>query len=257
MLRRCDHVIRDRVPREEPLQEVPLALLCHRRGAPDQEREVAAVDGGARNQDPLPPPPHGNPAAEQPARAVGAAQLPAPGRVLRRKRVRRVLRVLGEGRRGDGQAAPDPAALPPPPPQGRRREGAAGEAGDQHVRADEHDAEEALREPPQEGRRRYQRQGRQPIAAAEHRDAAAQVLQPPLPLRGPGARPAFRRGGAPGGELIQATRARQAPREGRGGGAPCADFLPDDPRPRHPRRLLLVPQPQVLPHRRRDLGGDS
>ena len=31
-VRDCDHFLRDRVPREEPLQEVLLALRCNRRG---------------------------------------------------------------------------------------------------------------------------------------------------------------------------------------------------------------------------------
>ena len=118
--------------------------------------------------------------------------------------------------------------------------------------------------------------GRQ-VAAAQHRDAAAQVLQPPVPLPGRGARAPLLHGRPPRRERRYVTHPwllRTSPRvvpcstsivstfcrqDGAAGHAAAQaaaaglarpHLLPDDAPPRHPGGLLHLPPVQVLPHRR-------
>ena len=76
----CD-VVRDLYQGEVCLQALQLALPGHRRGSPHQEREVDAVTDCARVQIDESFAVDGNPASEQPARTVVAAQLPVAGRL--------------------------------------------------------------------------------------------------------------------------------------------------------------------------------
>ncbi|CAM9440889.1 unnamed protein product, partial [Heterosigma akashiwo] len=94
--------------------EVRVAVPGRGRGAPPEERELHVQPDGAVVRGGAPAADHGHAAAEQPARALGAAQLPAAGRVQLQRAVRRVVQP-GRGRRG-GQAHHDPAAAQDPAP---------------------------------------------------------------------------------------------------------------------------------------------
>ena len=88
-------------------------------------------------------------------------------------------------------------------------------------------------------------------AHAQHPHAAAQVRQPPVPLRRRGAASLHQRP-APRRQQRQARPARQAAPTAGGGRAPSAHLLADDADARHPRGLPVVPAAPLLPHRRLD-----
>mmetsp|Transcript_19065 Transcript_19065/g.47848 ORF Transcript_19065/g.47848 Transcript_19065/m.47848 type:complete len:307 (+) Transcript_19065:243-1163(+) len=264
-LRRLRHLLRGRHQGEGRAPEVPLAVSHHRRGSQDQERGVDAVSGRETLQHPKQTAHHGNPATEQHPRALGPPQLPPPRRLLLRRRLRLLVQRRRErrgrrrreegrrGRQGDRQPAPHRAApLPHPPPEGRGREEPSAQEGDRALHQALRRTARGLQEPPQEGHRLHQRQGRRPRPPPQHPHAAPQVLEPPLPLRrhrGPHPRPVRR---PPHQQLRQAEAPRQASAQAEEGRPPRADLLADDPRPGHSRGLLPREhaQLQVLPHRR-------
>mmetsp|Transcript_11502 Transcript_11502/g.29705 ORF Transcript_11502/g.29705 Transcript_11502/m.29705 type:complete len:232 (-) Transcript_11502:1847-2542(-) len=197
-IRRLCDLLRDGYQGERAPEEVPLAVHHHRRGAPHQERELAAVARDSHVPLQLQAADHGNPAAEQPARAVGPAQLFASGRLLLGREVRRVVSDRfgvpeGRGRPSAAQAA---EAVPPEKSQGRGGKGPAPEEGDHPEDRSLGDAAQVVQAADAEGHRRHQRR-RRALAPPEHRHAAAQVLQPPLPLPRGRARPSLHHRHAP------------------------------------------------------------
>eukprot|EP00961_Rhodomonas_salina_P275190 3717720-Rhodomonas_salina.1 len=77
-------------------------------------------------------------------------------------------------------------------------------------------------------------------------------MQPPLPLRGPGAGPAVRRGRAPGAELGEDARAGPAAQGQQGRGLQGAGLLADVAHAGHSRGPVRAPPVRALPHRRPD-----
>ena len=112
----------------DPYPAVVGVLIRSSSGTSDQERTVGSGPDRSTLQITQPTPDHRHSAAEQPARALGAPQLLAPGRLQQLRSLRRM--VLGPAG-GSGHcretAAPRPPALPATPGQERRGEEPASE----------------------------------------------------------------------------------------------------------------------------------
>lgn len=240
LVRRVRDELRDGDQGEGRVSGHQVALRHHRRSAPHQKRKVRPLPSRQAPRHRLPPADHGHAPAEQPAGAVGAAPLSAAGNVFVGRRVRGVVcarrRRRGRPRRGRRRArrggrdrdrvpaAQGAAPVPAAPAQERRRKGAAPQKGDdpqnRHVRR----PARHLPPPPQDRRRLRQRRHR-PVQAAERGHAAAQVLQPPVPVPGRGAGPPLRDGGAHRDRVRQDGAAGQAAAQAAEPPEPGADLL--------------------------------
>ena len=268
-VRRRRHDVRDGqvAERDEHPRQPPWWRYRRRRGPSAAEPALAEL---GRPQ-PLPrrprPPPHGDAAAEQPERAVGAPPLPVRRPLPHLRRLRR--RVRPQRQPGAGRRRPPrrrvvaAAAVHAATHEGRGREGAAAEARDDDQLPALGDADVLVQAaaPPRVGAPRRARarggrgggDGRRLAEAQLAADAAAQVLQPPVPLPRRRARRRRRlvRRAAGGGER-QDEHPRPAAHEAQGGRPPRRPLLAVHVDAQPVGGAPPVPRPQVLPPRRLD-----